>query len=133
MHLLPFILKTDLSTSEAESTLHYLEEFLASLRTETSLQIISEKMSAAVNQRAVKIIAYRNGAGYRNGQLIVANTFPMVSSNPLEIILTELTWTSSRYQIMGKNLIPTARERGQIGCVVCGGKWLTHPRLALLL
>ncbi|XP_072841944.2 doublecortin domain-containing protein 1 isoform X1 [Pogona vitticeps] len=74
------VTKTDLSTSEAEATLHYLEEFLASLKTETSLQIISEKISAAVNQKAVKIMAYRNGAGYRNGQLIIANTFPMLLS-----------------------------------------------------
>ncbi|XP_062974492.1 doublecortin domain-containing protein 1 [Elgaria multicarinata webbii] len=72
--------KTDLSTSEAESTLHYLEDVLACLRTETSLQIISEKMSAAVNQKAVKIIAYKNGAGYQNGQLIIASTFPMLLS-----------------------------------------------------
>ncbi|XP_042315501.1 doublecortin domain-containing protein 1 [Sceloporus undulatus] len=74
------VTKTDLSTSEAESTLHYLEELLASLRTETSLQMISEKMSAAVNQKAVKIIAYKNGTGYENGQLIVASTFPMLLS-----------------------------------------------------
>ncbi|XP_066492130.1 doublecortin domain-containing protein 1 [Tiliqua scincoides] len=72
--------KTDLSTSEAEGTLHYLEDVLASLRTETSSQIISEKMSAVVNQKAVKIMAYRNGAGYRNGQLIIASTFPMLLS-----------------------------------------------------
>lgn len=74
------IFKTNLSTCEAEATLHYLEELLASLRTETSSQTLSEKMSLAVNQKAVKIIAYRNGAGYRNGQLIIASTFPMVSN-----------------------------------------------------
>ncbi|KAH0620847.1 hypothetical protein JD844_021681 [Phrynosoma platyrhinos] len=76
--------KTDLSTSEAESTLLYLEDVLASLRMETSLQMISEKMSASVNQRAVKIIAYKNGTGYENGQLIIASTFPMVSNNNLK-------------------------------------------------
>jgi hypothetical protein len=27
----------------------------------------------------VKIIAYKNGDGYRNGKLVVAGTFPMVS------------------------------------------------------
>ncbi|CAM4567885.1 unnamed protein product [Lepidochelys olivacea] len=70
--------KTDLSTLEAENTLNYLEEVLASLRTETSIQTISEKISAAMNHKAVKIIAYRNGAGYRNGQLIIASTFPML-------------------------------------------------------
>uniref|UniRef100_A0A8C3T3Y3 Doublecortin domain containing 1 n=1 Tax=Chelydra serpentina TaxID=8475 RepID=A0A8C3T3Y3_CHESE len=72
------VMKTDLSTLEAENTLNYLEEVLASLRTETSIQTISEKISAAMNQKAVKIIAYRNGAGYRNGQLIIASTFPMM-------------------------------------------------------
>ncbi|CAM5121103.1 unnamed protein product [Eretmochelys imbricata] len=70
--------KTDLSTLEAENTLNYLEEVLASLRTETSIQTISEKISAAMNHKAVKIIAYRNGTGYRNGQLIIASTFPML-------------------------------------------------------
>uniref|UniRef100_A0A674HUE9 Doublecortin domain containing 1 n=1 Tax=Terrapene triunguis TaxID=2587831 RepID=A0A674HUE9_9SAUR len=72
------VMKTDLSTLEAKNTLNYLEEVLASLRTETSIQTISEKISAAMNQKAVKIIAYRNGAGYRNGQLIIASTFPML-------------------------------------------------------
>ncbi|XP_028585658.2 doublecortin domain-containing protein 1 isoform X1 [Podarcis muralis] len=100
--------KTDLSTSEAESTLHYLEEFLASLRTETSLQIISEKMSAAVNQRAVKIIAYRNGAGYRNGQLIVANTFPMLLS--LCTRRLELNRTASRLYTSEGTLILTLKD-----------------------
>ncbi|XP_054825956.1 doublecortin domain-containing protein 1 [Eublepharis macularius] len=72
--------KINLSTSDAEATLHYLEELLASLRTETSSQTISEKMSLAVNQKAVKIIAYRNGAGHQNGQLIIGSTFPMLLS-----------------------------------------------------
>lgn len=74
-------LQVDLSTSEAEVTLYYLQDFLASLKTETSLQIISEKISSAVNQKAVKIMAYRNGAGYQNGRLIIASTFPMVSNS----------------------------------------------------
>ncbi|XP_015281857.1 PREDICTED: doublecortin domain-containing protein 5 [Gekko japonicus] len=76
VHLLMVL--TNLSTCEAEATLHYLEELLASLRTETSSRTLSEKVSLAVNQKAVKIIAYRNGAGYRNGQLIIASTFPML-------------------------------------------------------
>ncbi|KAJ6665091.1 hypothetical protein lerEdw1_005322 [Lerista edwardsae] len=37
-------------------------------------------MSAVVNQKAVKIMAYRNGDGYRNGQLIIASTIPMLLS-----------------------------------------------------
>ncbi|XP_077178070.1 doublecortin domain-containing protein 1 isoform X2 [Paroedura picta] len=72
--------KTNLSTYETEATLHYLEELLISLKTETSSQTLSGKMSLAVNQKTVKIIAYRNGAGYRNGQLIIASTFPMLLS-----------------------------------------------------
>ncbi|XP_019332334.2 doublecortin domain-containing protein 1 [Alligator mississippiensis] len=72
------VTKTDLSTLEAEITLSHLKEVLASLHTEVSVQTISEKISAVMNQKAVKIIAYRNGAGYRNGQLIIASTFPML-------------------------------------------------------
>uniref|UniRef100_A0A8C8SUR1 Doublecortin domain containing 1 n=1 Tax=Pelusios castaneus TaxID=367368 RepID=A0A8C8SUR1_9SAUR len=72
------VTKTDLSTLEAKNTLSYLEEVLVSLRTETSIQTISEKISAVMNQKAVKIIAYRNGAGYQNGQLIIASTFPVL-------------------------------------------------------
>ncbi|KAM6465429.1 doublecortin domain-containing protein 1 isoform 1-T1 [Liasis olivaceus] len=72
--------KIDLFSDKAESTLHYLEEVLASLKTETSLQMISEKITAALNIKTVKIIAYKNGAGYRNGQLIVAHTFPTLLS-----------------------------------------------------
>lgn len=89
-----FILKTDLSTSEAETTLRYLDDVLASLRTEALLQTISEKTFAAVSQKAVKIIAYRNGAGYQNGQLITASTFPMVRKK----IIMELIRTSCSYK-----------------------------------
>uniref|UniRef100_A0A8D2IPH2 Doublecortin domain containing 1 n=1 Tax=Varanus komodoensis TaxID=61221 RepID=A0A8D2IPH2_VARKO len=100
--------KTDLSTSEAESTLQYLEEVLASLKTETSLQIISEKMSAAVNQRAVKIIAYRNGAGYQNGQLIITSTFPMLLS--LCTRRLELNRTACRLYTSEGTLILTLQD-----------------------
>ncbi|KAL7992218.1 hypothetical protein Chor_016474, partial [Crotalus horridus] len=72
--------KIELFSDKAESTLHYFEEVLASLKNETSLQVISEKISAALDQKTVKIIAYKNGDGYRNGQLIVAHTFPRLLS-----------------------------------------------------
>ncbi|XP_026520434.1 doublecortin domain-containing protein 1 [Notechis scutatus] len=72
--------KIDLFSDKAESTLHYFEDVLASLKNETSLQVISEKISAALDQKTVKIIAYKNGDGYRNGQLIVAHTFPRLLS-----------------------------------------------------
>ncbi|KAK1159658.1 hypothetical protein AOXY_G21032 [Acipenser oxyrinchus oxyrinchus] len=74
------VIKTDLSTSEAENTLKYFEEVLASLRKETSIQVISQEISAARTQRPVKIKAYRNGAGFKDGQLITATTMPMLLS-----------------------------------------------------
>ncbi|RXM31732.1 Doublecortin domain-containing protein 5 [Acipenser ruthenus] len=74
------VIKTDLSTSEAENTLKYFEEVLASLRKETSIQVISQEISAARMQRPVKIKAYRNGAGFKDGQLITATTMPMLLS-----------------------------------------------------
>ncbi|XP_029438990.1 doublecortin domain-containing protein 1 isoform X2 [Rhinatrema bivittatum] len=72
--------KTDLSTSEAQNTLRYLVEFLSLLLTENSMQTISQEISAARRQPSVKIIAYRNGAGCRDGQLIIASTFSMLLS-----------------------------------------------------
>ncbi|XP_041132278.1 doublecortin domain-containing protein 1-like [Polyodon spathula] len=74
------VIKTDLSTSEAENTLKYFEEVLTSLRKETSVQAISQEISAARTQRPVKIKAYRNGAGFKDGQLITATTMPMLLS-----------------------------------------------------
>lgn len=45
----------------------------------TCSQVVSHSSMAVIHQKAVKIIAYKNGDGYRNGKLIVAGTFPMVS------------------------------------------------------
>ncbi|MBN3289670.1 DCDC5 protein, partial [Polypterus senegalus] len=72
--------QTDLFASEAENTLRYYEEILNSLRKETSMQTISQEISAARTQQSVKIMAYRNGAGYKDGQLIIATTMPMLLS-----------------------------------------------------
>uniref|UniRef100_A0A4W2CXM3 Doublecortin domain containing 1 n=1 Tax=Bos indicus x Bos taurus TaxID=30522 RepID=A0A4W2CXM3_BOBOX len=69
---------TDLSSREAENTLSYYEEHLLSLRMKTCTQVVSHCGMAVTNQKAVKIIAYKNGDGYRNGKLIVAGTFPML-------------------------------------------------------
>ncbi|XP_061236997.1 doublecortin domain-containing protein 1 isoform X4 [Bos javanicus] len=69
---------TDLSSHEAENTLSYYEEHLLSLRMKTCTQVVSHCGMAVTNQKAVKIIAYKNGDGYRNGKLIVAGTFPML-------------------------------------------------------
>uniref|UniRef100_A0A8C2NVL2 Doublecortin domain-containing protein n=1 Tax=Capra hircus TaxID=9925 RepID=A0A8C2NVL2_CAPHI len=72
------VAKTDLSSREAENTLSYYEEHLLSLRMKTCTQVVSHCGMAVTNQKAVKIIAYKNGDGYRNGKLIVAGTFPML-------------------------------------------------------
>lgn len=71
--------QADLSSYEAENTLSYYEERLLSLRMKTCTQVVSHSGMAVTHQKAVKIIAYKNGDGYRNGKLIVAGTFPMVS------------------------------------------------------
>nr|XP_031536929.1 doublecortin domain-containing protein 1 [Vicugna pacos] len=72
------VAKADLSSHEAENTLSYYEERLLSLRMKTCAQVVSHSGMAVTHQKAVKIIAYKNGDGYRNGKLIVAGTFPML-------------------------------------------------------
>ncbi|KAJ1177710.1 hypothetical protein NDU88_002962 [Pleurodeles waltl] len=72
------VMKTDLSTSEAQNTLKYFDDMVSSLLSEKSLQTISQEISAASTRRAVKINAFKNGSGYRNGQLIVAKSFTML-------------------------------------------------------
>ncbi|CAH6788148.1 Dcdc5 [Phodopus roborovskii] len=69
------IAKADLSSYEAENTLRYYEERLSSLWMKTRTCLASQSGVAASYQKAVKIIAYKNGDGYRNGKLIVAETF----------------------------------------------------------
>ncbi|XP_038310280.1 doublecortin domain-containing protein 1 isoform X4 [Canis lupus familiaris] len=70
------VAEADLSSCEAEKTLSYYEERLLSLRMKTCTRVVSHSGTAALHQKAVKIIAYKNGDGYRNGKLIVAGTFP---------------------------------------------------------
>ncbi|XP_043915107.1 doublecortin domain-containing protein 1-like [Protopterus annectens] len=70
--------KVDLSTLEAKHTLFYYEEILSSLKKDISVQTVSDEISAAKTQKAVKIIAYKNGAAHQNGELIIATTFPML-------------------------------------------------------
>ncbi|XP_046323465.1 doublecortin domain-containing protein 1 isoform X2 [Marmota monax] len=72
------VVKADLSSYEADKTLSYYEELLLSLRMKTCMQVVYRSGIAATHQKAVKIIAYKNGDGYRNGKLIVAGTFPML-------------------------------------------------------
>nr|XP_042131796.1 doublecortin domain-containing protein 1 isoform X2 [Peromyscus maniculatus bairdii]XP_042131797.1 doublecortin domain-containing protein 1 isoform X2 [Peromyscus maniculatus bairdii]XP_042131798.1 doublecortin domain-containing protein 1 isoform X2 [Peromyscus maniculatus bairdii]XP_042131799.1 doublecortin domain-containing protein 1 isoform X2 [Peromyscus maniculatus bairdii] len=69
------IAKADLSSHEAENTLRYYEERLSSLWMKTRSGATSPSGVVASHQQAVKIIAYKNGEGYRNGKLIVAGTF----------------------------------------------------------
>ncbi|XP_012580549.1 PREDICTED: doublecortin domain-containing protein 5 [Condylura cristata] len=71
------VAEADLSSHEAEKTRSYYEERLSSLRMKTCTPVVSHGV-AAMHQKAVKIIAYKNGDGYRNGKLIVAGTFPML-------------------------------------------------------
>ncbi|XP_014639212.1 PREDICTED: doublecortin domain-containing protein 5 [Ceratotherium simum simum] len=72
------VAEADLSSYEAEKTLSYYEDRLLSLRMKTRTQVVSHSGMAATHQKALKIIAYKNGDGYRNGKLIVAGTFPML-------------------------------------------------------
>ncbi|XP_036896344.1 doublecortin domain-containing protein 1 [Sturnira hondurensis] len=72
------VAEADLSSHEAEKTLSYYEERLLSLRMKTCTKGVSRSGAAATHQKAVKIIAYKNGDGYRNGKLIVAETFPLL-------------------------------------------------------
>lgn len=74
-----FLNQADLSSYEAEKTLSYYEKRLLSLRMKTCMRVVSHSGMAATHQKAVKIIAHKNGDGYRNGKLIVAETFPVVS------------------------------------------------------
>ncbi|XP_035302749.1 doublecortin domain-containing protein 1 isoform X1 [Cricetulus griseus] len=72
------IAKADLSSYEAENTLKHYEERLSSLWMKTHACTTSHSGVVAsyhTYQKAVKIIAYKNGDGYRNGKLIVAGTF----------------------------------------------------------
>ncbi|XP_049636652.1 doublecortin domain-containing protein 1 [Suncus etruscus] len=72
------VAKANLSSCEAEKTLRYYEGRLLSLRMKTCTRVVTQSGMAALHQKAVKIIAYRNGDGYRNGKLIVVGTFPML-------------------------------------------------------
>uniref|UniRef100_A0A8C5WGR1 Doublecortin domain containing 1 n=1 Tax=Leptobrachium leishanense TaxID=445787 RepID=A0A8C5WGR1_9ANUR len=72
--------KTDLSTSEAQNTLTYFEEMLSSMTSSRSTQIVAHKVSKNGNQRTLKIMAYKNGSGLKNGRMIVAGSFPMLLS-----------------------------------------------------
>lgn len=78
-----FFNQADLSSSEAEKTLSHYEEHLLSLRMKTCTKVVGPICTAASLQKPVKVIAYKNGDGYRNGKLIVAETFPMVSGSHL--------------------------------------------------
>ncbi|XP_057637206.1 doublecortin domain-containing protein 1 [Chionomys nivalis] len=69
------VAKADLSSYEAEDTLRYYEERLSSLWMKARTCTTSHSGVVPSYQKAVKIIAYKNGDAYRNGKLIMAGTF----------------------------------------------------------
>ncbi|XP_067850311.1 doublecortin domain-containing protein 1-like [Heptranchias perlo] len=102
------VAKVDLSTSEAENTLMHWEEKLFTLRMETSVQTSSWEISAAKVQPTVKILAYRNGAGYKDGQLIIGTTFSSLLATCTQRL--ELTRPASRLYTVDGSLILTISE-----------------------
>ncbi|XP_007941506.2 doublecortin domain-containing protein 1 [Orycteropus afer afer] len=78
------VAKANLSSYEAEETLSYYEGLLSSLQMKASTRAVSHSGVATPHQKAVKIIAYKNGDGYHNGKLIVAETFPMLLTDCTE-------------------------------------------------
>ncbi|XP_018423179.1 PREDICTED: doublecortin domain-containing protein 5 [Nanorana parkeri] len=70
------VTKTDLSRSEAESTLGYLTEVLSAMRSQQQTLNIAQDISSGKYHRAIKVKAYKNGGGFRNGMVIIAGTFP---------------------------------------------------------
>ncbi|XP_075403805.1 doublecortin domain-containing protein 1 [Tenrec ecaudatus] len=72
------VAKADLSSNKAEETRRYYEGFQLSLRMQTCSWAVSHGGVAMPHQKAVKIIAYKNGNGYHDGKLIEAGTVPML-------------------------------------------------------
>lgn len=68
-----------MSSYEAENTLRYYEERLSSLWMKARTCTTFHGDVVPSYKKAVKIIAYKNGDGYRNGKLIMAGTFHEVS------------------------------------------------------
>ncbi|XP_068116580.1 doublecortin domain-containing protein 1 isoform X2 [Hyperolius riggenbachi] len=69
------VTKTDLSSAEAENTLDYLKQVLSAMRSQHPRHTIAQDLAIARTQRAVKVKAYKNGSGCRNGKVIIASTF----------------------------------------------------------
>ncbi|GAB1286655.1 hypothetical protein APTSU1_000188500 [Apodemus speciosus] len=78
----------------AENTLRYYEKHLSSLRMKTHTCTAPHGDVVASYLKAVKITAYKNGDGYRNGKLIVAGTFPGLLAECTERL--QLTRAASR-------------------------------------
>ncbi|KAM5138211.1 doublecortin domain-containing protein 1 [Mantella aurantiaca] len=68
--------KTDLSSGEAENTLGYLKEVLSAMRSQHRDLNIAQDISTAKYHRAIKVKAYKNSSGFRNGMVLIAGTFP---------------------------------------------------------
>ncbi|XP_040184265.1 doublecortin domain-containing protein 1-like [Rana temporaria] len=67
--------KTDLSSAEAENTLDYLKDVLSSMGYQHHDFNIAQYLSTAKNYRAIRVKAYKNGNGFRNGRVLIAGTF----------------------------------------------------------
>ncbi|XP_023365810.1 uncharacterized protein LOC100953497 [Otolemur garnettii] len=102
------VAEADLSSDAAEKTLSYYEARLSSLRMETCVQAASHRGTAAIHQKAVKIIAYKNGDGYHNGKLIVAGTFPLLLTECTEKL--ELARAASKVYTKDGTAIFTLRD-----------------------
>ncbi|XP_072277958.1 doublecortin domain-containing protein 1 isoform X2 [Pyxicephalus adspersus] len=68
--------KTDLSSAEAENTLDYLTDVLLAMKSQHYDFYIARDISTAKHHRALKVKAYTNGNGFRNGIVVIAGTFP---------------------------------------------------------
>ncbi|XP_055505240.1 doublecortin domain-containing protein 1-like [Leucoraja erinacea] len=100
--------QVDLSTSEAINTLGHLEAKVNSLRMETAVQTIARDISAAKTQAAVRILAYRNGAENKNGELIIGTTFSLLLALCTERL--KLTRPARRLYTADGNLVLSIAE-----------------------
>lgn len=67
--------QTALSSAEAENTLKYLKDVLFDMKSQHHDFSIAQYMSSAKNDRALRVKAYKNGNGFRNGSFLIAGTF----------------------------------------------------------
>lgn len=67
--------KLDLTTFEAEHTLHHWKDELERLRKEMSVRTIAKEISTATVPYTIKVLAYKNGDGKRRpGELVIGSS-----------------------------------------------------------